>query len=145
VRHTLKNKLQNMEKRKNSYLNEFQDRYKEKFKKEYAPTQVIEVWRELVDACIEGYSYSVFDFSNDLFVRELVEFGLTEGNLSKYEEHQTFKQKIKEIDDDFLKIIRESTYPKDQWWKDAILKYSGEKYSSDMSKFHGISIPVLGK
>ncbi|NEM97419.1 hypothetical protein [Pontibacter burrus] len=130
-----------------SFLDAFEKALsKNKINKNNGPNYFIEGWGDLISACNSGFQFSSSEFDYELLIRDEIEKILQSKELEKYAEFQLFKDKIKELDDEF----RKCTHPQyklpiktNNWWQNSVLKYSGELYAEQIKKHFGFDIQVL--
>ncbi len=125
------------------YRRLFVDKYKVHFNKEYEPPYLLEVWADFVDTCESGYLHTIYEYWDDIYIRELIEFAVNDVFLSTFNEHIHFKEEVAKMDELFKDLVFFCDLKKRFWWENAILKYAGEEYADQIKEKYGIDIQKL--
>src|SRR6266487_3196479 len=102
----------------------------EKWNRYSSPNQLLEAWNQFVDECELGYDMGIYEYDNDLSVRNIIEKILQDEALSKFEEYEYFKKEIFKIDERFRKLLSKEKKRTDKrfWWERGILNKAGKEY-----------------
>ncbi|MEM8940117.1 MAG: hypothetical protein AAGC64_12295 [Bacteroidota bacterium] len=109
------------------------------------PKELLNAWAQFVDECCTGYEMSIYEYDNDLSVRNAIEKILSEDNLSNYPGFQRFKESVLSIDNTFKKLLL-SGFERDNqssWWQKGVLKKAGEEYAKDIKDKYQIEIKII--
>ncbi|MDX2047132.1 MAG: hypothetical protein SFU87_10115 [Chitinophagaceae bacterium] len=106
------------------------------------PGELIEMWEGFVNECSSGYEMNIYEYENDLSVRNVIETILTSNELKVYPEYFNFKESIQTIDNSFKKLLSEKYSRNDRisWWEKGVLSKAGIEYTSDIKALYGIEI-----
>ncbi|WP_018343234.1 hypothetical protein [Cytophaga aurantiaca] len=108
----------------------------------HSPNTIIEVWGQVVGAA-EYYPWSIYDWWDDLSVRDAVEFILTNEKIKSFEYfYDNFKKQIEDIDNKLLNISFEFSvlaFHKN-WWERRILKYGQDEYKANVRELYEIDL-----
>ena len=108
------------------------------------PQEILNAWAQFVDECCIGYKMSIYEYDNDLSVRDAIEKILTEDRLSNYPDFQVFKKSVLSIDNTFKKLLL-SDFDRDNkssWWQKGVLKEAGKEYVKDIRDRYQIEIEI---
>jgi hypothetical protein len=108
------------------------------------PGAVVDTWRSLVELCERGYDDNIYEYDNDLAIRDLIEKLLTDSRLSAFPESQWFRAEIGPIDDRFRALLQaeplDSARP---WWRGRIPRRAGAELAEDFRDVYGRSVEVV--
>jgi hypothetical protein len=110
-----------------------------------SPNEYVENWKNFVEECKDGYSYSLYDYDLDLSIRDEIEIILRSEELKMFDEHELFRNRIMMIDQEFISItkdIRIFGLPS-FWWKYKIPKFSKQQFSENVKNEFGLDIDVV--
>ncbi len=93
---------------------------KNDYKKQFdSPSYLIETWKEIVESGY-NYNFSVYDWQNDISIRNIIELILNDDNIKKLEYfYSNFKTQIESIDNELLKItfdFNNQNLLNENWW-----------------------------
>lgn len=101
----------------------------EQGKKQYAPSQMVSRWEDFVESCEDGYDWSIYEYDNELSIRDSIELVLKNKDFANYPDYNEFCLIVSKIDDRlkclFQKAERER---KTTWWAKGILSTAGSEY-----------------
>lgn len=103
---------------------------------------LVEMWEGFVSECSKGYAYNIYEYENDLSVRNAIERILSSNELESYLEYFNFKNKILELDQLFKALLSDRYFIEDRktWWEKGILIKGGVDYVNDIEELFKIKI-----
>jgi hypothetical protein len=107
--------------------------------------ELVEWWSGFVDQCIDGYDWTIYEYDDEIGVRDYLECLLIDSELQRFEEYEPFRSAIDEVDKRFRTVLQENVErPTDSsyWWRRGVLQFAGDEYRQDMESRY--SIPVDG-
>ncbi|MCL7752442.1 hypothetical protein MPF13_01625 [Polaribacter sp. Z022] len=113
-------------------------------KSRYGYSDLINMWEQFTEECIEGYGWNIYEYDNDVSIRELIELVISNEKLKLSKEHKYFKKKIHNIDDK-LKLLFFDEVKRNTgkfWWNRGILKEAGEEYMNDLQDEYNVKIKL---
>lgn len=129
-----------------TYKKALEDLYFLKYKVRLNFNEIIEIYEDLVQQCEDGYSYTIYELDNELFIRERIDYLIKNSELKKYEEHLAFISQINELDNRLKSVsLFNIRKPKENWWESFILKHAYEEYWENVKLHYGIEIIKLEK
>lgn len=108
-----------------------------------SPAELLDEWRDFVEACELGYEYNVMEYHTDLAVRDHIEACLrTPGRTSaEYAAH------VAEVDARFRDLLQPGVVvgPEDDpWWHRGVLRYSGYALADGLHEWFGVEVEARG-
>lgn len=108
-----------------------------------SPWTIVEQWESLVDQAAEGYHWGLYEFANDLSVRDLLEKAFHDDQLGRFSQIGIMRQRVESADirlrSMFLPGI-EIGGADAPWWHRGVLATAGDEYLDDVKRLHGIEI-----
>lgn len=108
-----------------------------------SPAQLIDQWRQFVDSCREGYDWSIYEFDNELAVRDLIHRVLHAPELREFDVLDHFAAQVSRIDEEFRALTFDDRLrggPDDHWWRRRVLRRAGDEYRDDIARRYGIDV-----
>lgn len=96
--------------------------------------------------CEEGYQWSIYEYENELGVRDVIDKVLTASELSAYPELPTFAEVVAEIDDRFASLLRlgpsvlQDSAP---WWHSSLPGYAGPDLVADAKSKYSVQLRLV--
>jgi hypothetical protein len=115
-----------------------QSGYKKRTSKELA-----EWWSGFVDQCVQGYDWTIYEYDDEIGVRDYIECVLNDMQLKGFHEYEWFRSAIDEVDKRFRAVLQESIQrPTDSpyWWRKGVLQFAGDEYRQDMESRYSILV-----
>lgn len=112
-----------------NFVETFKQVLKEKDREILMPGDLIEKWDEFVEQCEEGYQLSLYDYDNEITIRDDIHDIISSKILQEFKEYKIFIEQVDFIDRRFKEVSIEcDNIPGQTWWKRRILKYAGDQY-----------------
>ena len=115
------------------------------FTRVFSLIQMEEVWLQFVEECEEGYGCSIYEFDNDISVRDRIDLILSHEDLCRVAAVEHLRAETAKVDERFRTLLRTDVTIKSDdapWWRRGVLKYAGEEYAQDIRSEYGIEIEV---
>lgn len=107
------------------------------------PDELINWWDNLIKQCEDGYEWTIYEFDDEMAVRDYVSLVLRDESLQPMPEYVEFKHSIDELDNRFRAMLQEGVkrpFKRDDWWRTGVLRYAGSDYCEDMESRYSISV-----
>src|SRR5688572_28923260 len=107
-----------------------------------SPAGFLRDWKSFVELCSLGYPNSIYEYFNDIRVREWIETILASPDLANYSEYHEFRNLVAEVDVTFKALLQAglTTPAKRLWWEGGVLKFAGPELAADFQRDYGIAI-----
>jgi hypothetical protein len=117
------------------------------FERMRSPATALSVWKQFVDECERCYHWNIYEYDNDLSVRDLLERALTDKELSSLAQFDDFAGGVRSIDAQFRSLLRTDAIrtEKKTWWRRGVLRYGQGEYRADVRESYGIEIEECPK
>jgi hypothetical protein len=102
---------------------------------------LISRWRLFVEQCEEGYDWTIYEFDEEISVRDEIESA--DKTCLNTKEELEFKSNLFEIDTRFKSLLNEDAERPDRpktWWSRGILKKAGVDYKQDIQEFYKVFV-----
>ncbi|AHH99841.1 hypothetical protein GCM10010174_44690 [Kutzneria viridogrisea] len=111
-----------------------------------SPTELLDRWDGFVVLCEEGYEDNIYEYNNDLSVRDAIDSVLRDGRLREFDQWQWFKEQVDAIDARFRAV----TYPEPvrggadwPWWRAHVPARAGSELAADLHSRYGVVVSVV--
>jgi hypothetical protein len=108
-----------------------------------SPWDFVEEWESLIDQVAAGYGWGMYEFTNELSVRDLLAKAFDDQQLRNFGQINSMRQRVEAAD----ARLKESFLPEieigsaDQpWWRRGVLARAGDEYADDVKRTYGIDI-----
>jgi hypothetical protein len=107
-----------------------------------SPWAVVERWDQFVATCTECYRWGLYEFENDVRVRDLLQRVFDDDRLAAFPQVAEMRRLVDEADQRFRELLTESpAWTNDQpWWRRGVLVRAGDEYCDDVKRIHGITV-----
>jgi hypothetical protein len=99
---------------------------------------LLDEWREFVSECEAGYGWNVYEYHNDLSVRDRLETCLPEMEAAD-------AAQVAEIDGRFRALLQPGVQvgPEDgPWWHRGVLRYAGPDMAAELKDWFQVDVEV---
>jgi hypothetical protein len=106
----------------------------------------IHSWELFVHECELGYQHSIYDFDNDLSIRDVLETSLRGPEQCSVDEIGRIRSRVRIADEKFRRLALEGSVRRsDQqaWWHIVIPKHAGPELAADLRSEYGVSVKVV--
>lgn len=104
-----------------------------------SPAELLDEWRELVDACVDGYEDNVMQYHADLAIRDRIEACLRAPGRTDAE----FDAHVADADARFRALLQpgvEVGPAGDPWWHRGVPRYAGDALADDVQEWFGVEV-----
>lgn len=105
-----------------------------------APEDLVREWREFVDECTAGYPWNLYDYHNDLAVRDRLEDCLRAGCLPEGVVRDVLK-----LDARFREMLQPGIAvgpATDPWWHRGVPQYAGPELAEGIQEWFSAPVEV---
>lgn len=106
------------------------------------PAQLLEEWAQLVRECEAGYEWNLYEYHNDLAVRDALARILADPDRAE-EERAEVATRLLEIDARFQALLQEGVQvgpEEDPWWHRGVPRYAGCELAGEMREWFGVEV-----
>jgi hypothetical protein len=106
-----------------------------------SPWTIVEQWESLVDQAVEGYHWGLYEFTNGLSIRDLLEKALHADKLARFSQIEIMRQRVNNSDLRLKGMFLSDVEIGDDdtpWWRRGILATASDEYLDDVQRLHGI-------
>lgn len=110
------------------------------------PAELLDRWSAFVASAEDGYRWSIYDQSNELSARDLLESVFTDARTRTTPEAQQLLERVMAVDARYRALLRNDVtigHEGDPWWRRGVLRAAGPDYVDDLSRIHGIRVDLL--
>ena len=110
-----------------------------------SPNAVLEAWEDFVRECEEGYSWTIYEYDNEIAVRATIEATLQDPAVRSSSGFEAFKERLAPIDERFQILIGQGPKISDhgEWWERRLPPRGGTQFLEDVrSSYHVDIIPA---
>jgi hypothetical protein len=104
--------------------------------------QFIEAWQTFVVEVAAGYSGDLYEYENELSVRDDLEFALSNPDLQKYPEWADLQAAITTIDSRFRSLLEQGpgVHLDAKWWRARLPARAGAEFAEDAKRLFGVEV-----
>jgi hypothetical protein len=109
-----------------------------------SPSSLLEEWVQLVRECEAGYEWNLYEYHNDLSVRDALEAILADPGRAE-EERAEVATRLLEIDARFQALLQPGVRvgpEEDPWWHAGVPRYAGEELAAELREWFGVEVEV---
>lgn len=113
--------------------------------KQRTPDELVEWWANLIEQCVDGYDWTIYEFDDEMSVRDYIETLLDDPSLEGFNAFNEFKARVARLDEQYRELLQgdvKRPSKLDFWWRTGVLRYAGDEYCEDMSSRYSISVEV---
>ncbi|MFJ4267898.1 hypothetical protein ACIPY1_15170 [Paenarthrobacter nicotinovorans] len=112
-------------------------------RRNWSPAGYIDAWKSFVADCEEGYQWSIYEYENELEIRDVIDKVLTAPELTAYPELATFAEAIADTDERFAALLRSgpSVLPETaSWWNRNLPGQAGPHLVADAEAHYAVHL-----
>ena len=97
---------------------------------------LLDEWREFVAGCEAGYGWNVYEYHNDLAVRDRIAAGLDEMDADA-------AAQVAEVDARFRALLQPGVQvgpEEDPWWHRGVLRYAGPALAAELKEWFSVDV-----
>ena len=99
---------------------------------------LLDEWRDFVAGCEAGYGWNVYEYHNDLAVRDRLEAGVAELDADE-------AASLAQVDARFRALLQpgvEVGPAEDPWWHRGVLRYAGAELAKELKEWFQVDVEV---
>ncbi len=108
----------------------------------WGPTQFVDAWAFFVSEADTAYVGDLYEYEDELSVRDILEIALADSYLSKFPQWEVMREKIMEVDQRFRSVLDggPEIHPGDQWWRSRLPRRAGAELAHDARRIFGVDV-----
>jgi hypothetical protein len=108
-------------------------------------SQLLDQWNALIDACVEGYSWDVSEYNNEMFARDQLARILDDEELRGFAAHKDLAERVGQADTRFrILLLPDLVLPgQSSWSRAGVLRRAGPDYARYFRDAYGVDIEVV--
>lgn len=109
---------------------------------QWLPHQFVEAWRQFVDEVAAGYSGTLYEYEDDLSVRDDLQRALDDKALAENPAWSGLRDSIAVSDRRFDELLsRGPTVRQDRgWWHRRLPDQAGREFAEDAARLYGVTV-----
>lgn len=110
---------------------------------DWSPAGYIDAWRSFVLDCEDGFQWSIYEYENELGIRDVIDKVLTAPELAAYPELAIFAEAIADTDERFAALLRSgpSVLPENAfWWNRNLPGHAGPDLVADAEAHYAVHL-----
>ncbi|GAA2445402.1 hypothetical protein [Agromyces soli] len=106
--------------------------------------ELLEDWRALVDQIAAGYVDGLYDYENELVVREWLERARQDEPLATLEGWEAFSRQLEDSDTRLRDVLESGVRVRDAgpWWRERLPRSAGPEFVEDARSVFGVRIQL---
>ncbi|GAA2042295.1 hypothetical protein [Nocardiopsis rhodophaea] len=109
------------------------------------PFRAIEAWKQFVDDCVDGYSYGMADYCNDLSIRGLLQTIIDDSVIRSTPQCEWYEGEVRKVDDVFRSLIDSGVEVRShgEWWERKIPAFGSREMKLEAEEMYGVVIEEI--
>lgn len=109
------------------------------------PTGIVGAWEQLVEIVEAGYEDNVYEYDNDLAIRDLIEELLHLPVLAAFPEFGWFNDSVAALDERMRSGLSAEPVrlPGGRWWRSHLPVRAGAELADDLKRAYGYQVPEV--
>lgn len=110
----------------------------------WPPLLFVEAWLTFVEEVISGYSGDLYEYENELSVRDELETALTDDRLAALEGWAPFAESVREADERLRTVLAQGPLVRsgNSWWRERLPASAGDELVADAARLFNVVIDV---
>lgn len=110
----------------------------------WAAGKFVEAWESLVEEAISGYWGDLYEFENDLGVRDVLELALRSDQLDAFDAWTELSKRVRTADERFRALLSDGPEVRagTPWRRERLPPYAGEDFVADAARLYGVQITL---
>jgi hypothetical protein len=108
--------------------------------------QLVEAWDRLVEQVEEGYDDNIYEYTNNLFVRDLIDQAIADPILKRFPQVRALRERVAPIDERFRAATQDGVdmgSDDDPWWRRRVARRAGAEFADDIKSLYGVDVDVV--
>lgn len=105
--------------------------------------ELFEWWSSFVNQCVDGYDWTIYEYDDEVGVRDYLECILQSEELRKFTEFASLRESVDKVDEVFRGLLQtDAERPTNSrfWWRKGVLRFAGDEYRHDMESRYSIAV-----
>lgn len=111
----------------------------------WLPLQFVEAWQEFVAEAMAGFSGDLYEYENEITVRNDLELALGSRELQSNPEWLELQRPILAADELFKELLARgpSVRPGADWWHERVPPHAGDEFIEDARRMYGVRVEAV--
>lgn len=111
---------------------------------DWSPFQFVEAWIDFVDQAVAGYSGDLYEYEDELTVRDDLHLALEAAPLQAVDDWLPQEERIAAADERLRELLSRGPLvrPGAPWWRERLPPYAGEDLAADASRLFNVDVQV---
>lgn len=110
----------------------------------WSPGKFVEAWESFVEEAISSYWGDLYEFENDLGVRDVLELALRSDQLDAFDAWTELSKRIRAAGERFRVLLCDGPEVRAgaPWWRERLPPHAGEDFVADAARLYGVKIAL---
>ncbi|MCP2256279.1 hypothetical protein LY13_005069 [Prauserella aidingensis] len=111
---------------------------------EWSPNQFVEAWNDFVDQVISGYSGDLYEYEDELTIRDDLQLALSDARLHGLDGWRQLAERVAASDARLRGLLTNGPVvrPDAPWWRERLPPFGGEDLVADASRLFNVDLGV---
>lgn len=111
----------------------------------WSPGLFVEAWSSFVDQVVAGYSGDLYEYENEVSVRDDLDRALTASTLRQFDNWRDLAEIVIRHDRQLQAVLDRGPVVKSEgpWWRKRLPPYAGEDLASDSLRVFGVILEAV--
>jgi hypothetical protein len=107
----------------------------------FTPTRVAEQWEQVVSMIEDGYDQNIYEYDNDLSVRQLIADLLEDPSIRTHTESAWFVEAVDALDGRLRAVMTDRPIREGPWWRSHLPIVAGVELADGLHTRYGYTVP----
>lgn len=109
------------------------------------PWEIVDVWEVMVDEILGGYEWTLYEYENEISVRDRIESALSNPAADEYSHWARLTYRVDVADMKLRNHLSQGPEIRDSgpWWRRRLPPYGGPEFIDDVKRIYGIVLSVV--
>ena len=115
------------------------------FRRIVSPNDLVDAWAAFVSECEDGYGWDIYEYRNELALRDAIADLLDSEELARYAEFGGFQARTAQLDERFKAVLAggpDVLGEGSPWWRRRIPGRAGAEFVQDAKAQFGVELQV---
>lgn len=111
---------------------------------DWPPHVFVDAWLAFVEEVTSGYSGDLYEYENELSVRDDLEPALADERLSVFEAWSVLASSLRDADDRLASVLAKGPVIRSgaAWWRERLPVRAGEEFAADAARLFSVEVDV---
>lgn len=107
--------------------------------------EFVDIWEEMVDEIINGYEWSLYEYEDEISVRDDLEKALESSSLNQFHDWSGLVRRTLAADNKLEDLLGRGAEIRDSefWWHRRIPPHGGPDFVEDVKRIYGICLDTI--